>query len=86
MTRAGCNQDVALTFCPGKIHLNSTSTSGSPNTVQSTLMLSPPFTLLDDARMVVDGGPLGTGRKQERGHDTDHPTDGFCSLVHLLPH
>ena len=56
---------MALTFCPGKIHLNSTSTSGSPRTVHSTLMSSPPFTLLEEAKIVVDGGPLGTGSKQE---------------------
>lgn len=58
---------MALTFCPGKIHVNSTSTSGSPRTVQSTLTSSPLFTLFEEAKMVVEGGPLGTGSKQGTG-------------------
>lgn len=30
-------------------------------------MSSPLLTLFEDAKMVVDGGPLGTERKQEAG-------------------
>lgn len=74
---------MALTFCPGKSHLNSTSTSGSPRTVQSTLMSSPPLTLLEEAKMVVDGGPLGTGNKQEtemRSITDGKDKDGTFSL------
>lgn len=32
-------------------------------------MSSPLFTLFEDAKMVVDGGPLGTGVKQETGKE-----------------
>lgn len=38
-------------------------------------MSSPPSTLLEDARMVVDGGPLGTGSKQETGRGEASPED-----------
>lgn len=38
-------------------------------------MSSPPSTLLEDARMVVDGGPLGTGSKQETGQGEASPED-----------
>ena len=54
---------ASLTSCPGYCHLKFTSTSGSPSTVQITCTLSLTSALLDDAAIVVEGGPLGTERQ-----------------------
>lgn len=56
-------RQTPLTSCPGYCQLKFTSTSGSPRTVQITWMPSLTSALLDDATIVVEGGPLGTYRK-----------------------
>lgn len=39
-------------------------------------MSSPPFTLFEDAEMVVDGGPLGTGSEEKQGK-----WEGICEYT-----
>lgn len=57
---AFCNDPVPLTW-PGNFQLKLTSTSGSPNTVQVMLKVSPAIMLSAEASRLAKGGPLGTG-------------------------